>query len=60
MTNLAFSAMEFREAYTASGQWDIAMSVIKWGVDWLVKAHTKASDNPADNAFVGQVACDCR
>eukprot|EP00775_Hariotina_reticulata_P012172 gene12172-12310_t len=56
MTNLAFSAMEFRNAYTASGQWDIAMRVIKWGTDWLVKAHVKASDNPADNAFVGQVS----
>lgn len=39
----------------SAGQWDNSLALVKWGVDWLVKAHVKASDTPADNAFVGQV-----
>jgi hypothetical protein len=31
------------------------MATIKWALDWLVKAHVKAGNSPADNAFVGQV-----
>lgn len=55
MANLALSMMEFRDAYISTSQWDNSLALIKWGLDWLVKAHVKASDNPADNAFVGQV-----
>lgn len=39
----------------SAGQWDNSLELVKWGLDWLVKAHVKASDTPADNAFVGQV-----
>lgn len=55
MANLALSMMEFRDAYIAAEQWDNSLALVKWGIDWLVKAHVSASDNPADNAFVGQV-----
>lgn len=55
MANLAFSMLEFRDAYVASDQWDVAMRSMRWGIDWLLRAHLKASDNPADNVFVGQV-----
>lgn len=55
MANLALSMMEFRDAYIAADQWDVALRLVKWGMDWLVKAHIKASDTPAENAFVGQV-----
>jgi hypothetical protein len=49
--------MEFRDAYIAANQWDNSLTLIKWGLDWLVKAHVKAGDSPAENAFVGQVCC---
>jgi len=55
MSNLALSMMEFRDALISAAQWDTSLALVKWGLDWLVKAHVKASDNPADNAFVGQV-----
>ena len=55
VANMAFSMLEFKEAYTAAGQWDAALRIIKWGTDWLLKAHVKVSDDPAGNAFVGQV-----
>lgn len=54
--NLIFSLLEFKSAYTAAGQWDVAVRNIKWATDWLVKAHLKASDNANDNVFVGQVS----
>lgn len=57
MSNLALSMMEFRDAYISAEQWDVALRLVKWGMDWLVKAHVKASDSPAENAFVGQVGC---
>lgn len=56
MANLAFSCMEFRDAYLSAGQWDVAMRVLKWGMDWLLKAHLTASDVAADNVFVGQIS----
>lgn len=40
------------------GQWDIALRNIRWGVDWLVKAHVTASDTPTANVFVGQVCVE--
>jgi hypothetical protein len=47
--------LEFGSTYKAAGQYDVAMGTIKWALDWLVKAHVKAGDSPAANAFVGQV-----
>ena len=58
-TNLIFSVLEFRPAYEASKQLDVAMGTIKWALDWLVKAHVKAGNSPGDNAFVGQVGGGC-
>lgn len=55
MANLAFSVMEFKDAYKASGNYDVALRAIKWGTDWLLKGHVSASDDPSQNAFVGQV-----
>lgn len=54
-SNLVLSMLEFKQAYQAAGQWDIAVRNIKWAADWLVKAHLKASDNAKENVFVGQV-----
>lgn len=55
-SNLVLSMLEFKNAYTAAGQWDTAVRDIKWATDWLIKAHIKMGDNPNDNAFVGQVS----
>jgi hypothetical protein len=39
---------------------DVAVRILKWGADWLLKAHIKSGDAPEDNAFVGQVRyCSC-
>ncbi len=58
--NLALSLLEFRDAVTASGTWDIGLRNIKYGLDWLMKAHVRASGVPGDNVFVGQVRCGHR
>lgn len=58
VANLAFSVMEFKDAYKSSGNYDVAVRAIKWGTDWLLKGHVSASDDPSQNAFVGQV-CVC-
>ena len=54
-TNLIFSVLEFGQVYTSTGEYNTAMGVIKWALDWLLKAHVKAGNSPGDNAFVGQV-----
>lgn len=56
MANLALSMMEFRDAYISAAQWDNSLDLLKWGLDWLVKAHVKASDEAAENVFVGQIS----
>lgn len=55
ISNLVLSALEFKPAYDAAGQWGTALNVIRWGADWMMKAHITASDTPAANVFVGQV-----
>jgi hypothetical protein len=47
--------VEFKQAYDAAGVWGQAVRNMKWATDWLIKAHVKASDNPRDNVFIGQV-----
>jgi aryl-phospho-beta-D-glucosidase BglC (GH1 family) len=49
MTVLAWGADQYRDGYAASGQLDRILSTIKWGTDWIMKAHT------APNEFWGQV-----
>lgn len=39
-----------------SGNWDVMVRNVKAMADWLLKAHLKASDTPAENVFVGQVS----
>jgi hypothetical protein len=55
VSNLILSMVEFKGAYDAAGTWAQAVRNMKWATDWLIKAHVKASDNPRDNVFVGQV-----
>lgn len=49
MTLLAWGASQYRDGYARAGQLDRILSTIRWGTDWLVKAHT------APNEFWGQV-----
>ncbi len=39
MTMLSWGVVQYRDAYTKSGQLDEAMSAIKWGTDYLIKSH---------------------
>ena len=40
MTVLAWSMIEFRDAYDNSGDWQAALELLKWGADYLIKAHS--------------------
>ena len=49
MTLLAWSVIEFKNAYVASNEYRVAMDALKWGADYFIKCHT----NPFE--FYGQV-----
>ena len=49
MTLLAWSGIEFPTGYKKSGQLDFLLDAVRWGADWLMKAH------PAPDVFYGQV-----
>lgn len=49
MTMLNWGVVQYRNAYQQSGQLDEALDAIKWGTDYILKAHT------APNEFWGQV-----
>ena len=40
MTVLAWGMIEFQNAYRSSGDWQAAQNILKWGTDYLLKAHT--------------------
>jgi hypothetical protein len=46
---LAWGGIEYSMAYEKSGQRAALLDVIRWGADWLIKAH------PSDNVFYAQV-----
>jgi endoglucanase len=48
-TVLAWSAVEYREAYAKSGQLDALLKNLRWATDFFLKAHT------APNELYGQV-----
>lgn len=49
MTLLAWGGLEFKPGYERSKQWDILLDTVRWGTDWLMKAH------PEPDVFYGQV-----
>ncbi|MEL7034214.1 MAG: glycoside hydrolase family 9 protein [Cyanobacteria bacterium J06592_8] len=53
MTLLSWGVMEYKDAYRQSGQLDEALDAIKWGTDYILKAHV--SENGSTQAFYGQV-----
>ena len=53
MTLLSWGAIEYQDAYQQSGQFDEVLDAIKWGTDYLLKAHV--SENGETQAFYAQV-----
>ncbi|MEB3295115.1 MAG: glycoside hydrolase family 9 protein [Synechococcales bacterium] len=49
MTMLSWGVVQYRNAYQQSGQLPYILDAIKWGTDYILKAHTK------QNEFWGQV-----
>lgn len=53
MTMLGWGVVQYRDAYRQSGQLDEALDAIKWGTDYLLKAHV--TDSKGTKEFWGQV-----
>jgi GH18 family chitinase len=49
MSLLAWGGIEYGSAYDKTGQKAALLDVVRWGTDWLMKAH------PSDNVLYGQV-----
>ena len=49
MSLLAWGGIEYGAAYDKTGQKAALLNVVRWGTDWLMKAH------PSDNVLYGQV-----
>ncbi|EGJ33758.1 MULTISPECIES: glycoside hydrolase family 9 protein [Moorena] len=54
MTMLAWGAIEYEDAYQHMGQWDEALDAIKWGTDYILKAHITDSNGQTEE-FWAQV-----
>ncbi|CAL4177093.1 unnamed protein product, partial [Meganyctiphanes norvegica] len=57
ITTLAWGLIEYKEGYVKAGQVDYAKAAIRWGADYLLKAHTntfelygQVGDGNADHA----------
>ncbi len=53
MTMLAWGLIEYKDGYVQSNQYDEALDALKWGTDWLLKAHE--TDSQGTTAFWMQV-----
>ncbi|MEM6840186.1 MAG: glycoside hydrolase family 9 protein, partial [Cyanobacteria bacterium P01_C01_bin.120] len=53
MTMLSWGVNEYEEAYSQIGQLDEALDAIKWGTDYMLKAHV--TDGNGTKEFWGQV-----
>lgn len=40
MTMMAWGMIEFKSAYVNSNDWSASLDLLKWGTDYLLKAHT--------------------
>jgi len=52
MTVLAWGGVAYPNAYSATGQTNNLLDAVKWGTDFIVKAHV------APNVLYGQVTSD--
>ena len=39
MATLAWGGIEYETVYKQTGQWDELLDALKWGTDWILKAH---------------------
>ncbi len=49
LTMLSWGGLEYRAGYDKAGQWRTLLDTVRWGTDWLIKAH------PAPNELYAQV-----
>nr|BAL60587.1 cellulase [Neomysis intermedia] len=61
VTVLGWGVVEYRDAYTDSGQLEYGLDALKWGTDYFLKAHTASSElygqvgnGGADHSFWGR------
>ena len=55
LTLLAWGGIEYPDGYNIAGQWNHLASTVRWGTDWLLKAHTGPREFFAQ---VGEAAVD--
>ncbi|MFW5765807.1 MAG: glycoside hydrolase family 9 protein [Coleofasciculus sp.] len=53
LTMLGWGAVEYQDAYQQSGQFEELLDSIKWGTDYILKAHV--TDSQGTKEFYGQV-----
>jgi len=53
LTTLSWGAVEYQDAYQQSGQFEEILDSIKWGTDYILKAHV--TDGQGTKEFYGQV-----
>ncbi|MFP4123785.1 glycoside hydrolase family 9 protein [Coleofasciculus sp.] len=53
LTMLGWGAVEYQDAYQQSGQFEELLDSIKWGTDYILKAHV--TDGQGTKEFYGQV-----
>jgi endoglucanase len=51
-TMLAWGGADYKDAYAQSGQLDELMEAVKWGTDWLLKAHEMDSSGKTERLWV--------
>ena len=49
LTMLAWAGIQYAEGFKQAGQWNDLLNTVRWGTDWIVKAH------PTPDEFYGQV-----
>ena len=61
MTVLAYGGISYEDGYKAAGQYSYLQSTVKWGTDYLIKAHVsqnefycQVGDGDIDHAYPGR------
>lgn len=44
LTVLSWGGIEYKQGYVRSGQWAQYLDTLRWGTDWLMKAHTAPNE----------------
>lgn len=60
LTMLSWGGLEYRAGYEKAGQWQTLLDTVRWGTDWLIKAHptpnelyAQVGDGRLDHAYWG-------